>query len=516
MNSLNIYSKLVLFVGLLGLAASSMAQTSTIRVEDLSVQTSEFNNHSTDYVLSPKDADPEYEDTEFGEFMYNEASTPTRLEMLRLLSKDTPSMLVFLQALSMGLGIDDVLEAAVEFQSDKGRDFGAAAASILPVIPDTSDYNFGRYDLESLDEEREDRPDEDKDKPIYIERVAERFFDGREILAPFPDWYEGQVHFYAAASELLELDKVDEKAHWYYSDSTIPTSDRPVFVSLYESDKSVLIDGEERIAKAFAEQGPSATVPVVFIYNRLRERAIDQIEDFPHTLKGLQRAFTEQGLMVTPTPEWQNGDYHIKAKMKEVYEIFNIPAREDYTQEEWERLLEETSKYIPAEQDYEPEAWQRLVAESKAYDVSNTSFIVTMIDSGVDSEEEGALQIHQPNMLQLALYDDPRTEAEFPFMEPDGDSLSFGSVLGKGIIINRPDLIAALRFLGVEEIPVAIHYIDSARTKPFALGVKGITNIIVGAGTPPGNLGGGGGFGPPPVTPPPPPPPVCASPPCNN
>ena len=116
-----------------------------------------------------------------------------------------------------------------------------------------------------------------------------------------------------------------------------------------------------------------------------------------------------------------------------------------------------------------------------------------MIDTGIEGENTASI-VRQDGLLQYALYDDPRTEAAFPFVAPEGDSLSFGSILGKGMIINRPDLIAALQFLGVEEVPVAIHYIDSARTKPYLLGARGIKNIILGAGTPPGTLGGGGGF----------------------
>ena len=375
MNSLNILNKYflatVLLIGLTFFGAVASAQSSTIRAQDIS-SGSEFNNHSPDYVLSHRDADPEYEDTEFGEYLYNEASTPTRLEMLRLLSKETPSTLVFLQAISMGLGIDDVVQAAAEFQSNKGRDFASAAISILPVVPEKSDHVFARYDLEELDEERADRPELDREKPIYVERVAERFFEDRSVLAPFPDWYEGQVHFYAAASELKELIDEGDNNRWYFSESEIPVADRPVFVSLYESDKSIMIDSRDKIDDAIAKNGQNATVPVVFIFNRYRERAVEHVEDYPHTLRGLHDAYTEKGLMVTPAPEWQNGEYHIKAKMEEIYEIFNIPAREDYTEEEWQELVEETDKYIPAEDDYEPDQWKKLVDESRQYDVTNT------------------------------------------------------------------------------------------------------------------------------------------------
>ena len=47
---------------------------------------SEFDNKSDAYVKDWRTSVPkeDYADTEFGELMYNEASTPTRLEVLRL------------------------------------------------------------------------------------------------------------------------------------------------------------------------------------------------------------------------------------------------------------------------------------------------------------------------------------------------------------------------------------------------------------------------------------------------
>ena len=511
---------------LLGISGSVLAQQQSLGTVSTAAadrpRSSEFNNHSSDYVIGQNRADPDYQDTVFGELMYSEASAPTRLEMLRLLSKETPSYLVFLQAVSMGLGIDEVLQAAVRYQENKGRDFAVSAISILPVLPDSNDHVFGRYQIQDLEEERDNRQDEsDRQKPIYIKSVIDRFFADREILVPSPDWYEGQSHFNASAAELLDLLAAQEKGmHWYFSESGIPKSDRPIFISLYQFDKSVIIDGKDRLENAIAEIGPNATVPVVFIFNRQQERAIGQLQNYPHTLRGLQAAYAEQELMLTPTPEWQNGEYHIKASMKEVYEVFNIPSKQDLDPKEWQQLLEESQEYIPSEQDYSPEQWTKLVEEAKTYDVQNTSFLVTIIDSGDQDHHEQKNDVNANKhladySLQLAMFDDPRPEAAFPFVSPEASNLSLAAVLRKGITINRPDLIAALKYLGVEEIPVAVYYVDDARTKAYRLGAKGLRSVLIGAGVPAGNLGGAGGFGPPPATPPVEPP-VCASPPCIN
>ena len=104
--------------------------------KDRPVAESEFDHDSSAYVKDWRQATPidQYEDTEFGELLYNEASTPTKLEMLRLLSKDTPSILVFMTALSMGLDIESVLQASVNYQPNKSRDLASSAVTVLPLI----------------------------------------------------------------------------------------------------------------------------------------------------------------------------------------------------------------------------------------------------------------------------------------------------------------------------------------------------------------------------------------------
>lgn len=437
---------------------------------------SEFDNHSDLYVKSPANADPDYEDTEFGSLLYNEASLPTRLEVLRLLSKETPSALVFLQAVSMGLGIDDVLSAAVRYEPNKGRDFAQSAITILPWLDDTEGYDYGSYELDDLNRD-------DESKPYSIAEVAERFFENREILLPHPDWYEGQIHFQASAAELKELGTENRLVKWYRNNSTKATRERPVFVSLYEANHDIVIDGEDRIEKALEEYGPDARLPVVFVYNRLNERPIDQLE-YPKTILGLQKAFTENSLMVTPTPEWQTGEFHIQAKLEEIYQIFEMPEEEDF----------------------EPEHWQRLLEEAENYNVADTSFLCVALSTG-EGDELSRRSI--PAGTVFASYDDPRSEGGFPYAAPGGD-FNLEEMLRTGLIINRLDLIAALNTLGVTEIPLSFYYINSARVKPYTRGPRGLLALAIGLDVP-GTPGGTGGFGPPPEDPP-----VCASPPCNN
>jgi len=450
---------------------------------------SEFDNQSDSFVRDWRAASPDYADTEFGERIYNEASTPTKLEILRLLSKDTPSLPVFMQALAMGVSIDTVLQAAVEYQPANSRDFTGSAVTVLPLLEEHERPQlYSSYRLDELERENDALP-------YSVETVIDRFFERRLVLRPYPDWFGGQYHFLASAAELKRLQGTESNARWYRNKSNQDFTKRPIFVSLYESDRSVLIDGGDRINEAL-NADPNALLPVVFIFNRLNERAVDNL-GYPQTIKGVHAAFTEKGLMLTPTPEWQFGDHHLYATVEEFYDVFAIPT----------------------ERDFEPEQWQNLLQEARKYTVDNTAFLVTIIDSNDDGKVSYAVSENQ----QVAAWDDPRTEAAFPYVEPDvadSGSLqktrplqnskswqnpdSLRSIVNRGLVFNRPDLIAALNALGVTEVPVAFYYLADARVAPYNRGRRGLVSAAIGAGAPPAVFGGGG-FGAPP---PPPPAPV--------
>lgn len=434
---------------------------------------SEFDNRSESYVKDWRDGLPreQYEDTEFGGLMYNEASTPTKLEVLRLLSKDTPSMMVFMTAMSMGLDIETVAQASAKYQPEKSRELAASAVNLLPILTESTSYLYSSYELEDLERE--------EDKPYSVESVVEKFFEQRLVLRPYPDWFDGQFHFMASAAELKRLQAPQENVQWYRSKSTdVDTSNRPVFVSLYESSSSILIDGEQRIDRALKDN-PNALVPVVFIFNRLNERPIDEL-GYPLTIKGTQAAYVEKNLMLTPTPEWQLGEYHMYASLDEFYEIFNIPE----------------------EDDFEPEAWQKLLEEAEDYTVTDTAFLLVVL--GAPEDEDTTTKRSLTAEQLYAAWDDPRTESSYPYVGPsDGPPATLKNLMGQGLIFSRPDLIAALNALGVTQVPVAFYYLDSSRVKPYIRGPRSLIQSILGVIPSSGTFGGSGGI-------------ICASPPCTE
>ena len=472
----------MLFVCLVGV---SMAQEDSALINEegyriKQADESEFDNYSDAFVRDWREADPDYEDTEFGEFMYNEASTPTKLEMLRLMSKGTPSLTVTLHAVSMGIDIENMLQAAVNYDVDgSGSSLASSAVSVLPVLAEAKEYRYAGYELIDLERETES-------EPYKVQEVIDRFFEERSVLRPYPDWFEGQYHFLASAKELDNLLEDKKESKWYRSKSNEPVEKRPVFVSLYESSGAVLVDGEDRIKEALI-QDPNALLPVVFVFNRLRERSLDQL-NYPKTLRGVQQAYAEKSLMLTPVPEWQLGEYHSYIDIAEFYEIFDIPEEEDF----------------------EPEAWQSLLEEAENYSVTGTSFLVTVVGAGPESSEKQRKKDEDYNQASLdffanqyAAWDDPRTEGDFKYVVPgESSSVTLDNIMGKGLIFNRPDLMAALNALGVKKVPVAFYYVDSARVKPYVKGKRVLLQSVRGVILRPSVPVGNGGFTP------------CASPPC--
>ena len=511
-------SLMVLMLCLLATQPSNANQLDEDGYRIPSPSESEFDNVRSSSAPPPlprvANSDQEYIDTTFGEFLYSEASLATKLEMLRLLSKETPPTQVFLHAISMGLGVDEMLRASASYEGGRARELAVAAVNVLPLVDQTPAYRYSGYELEDIERDEE---------PIYLAGdVLTRFFDDRKVLRPQPDWLEGQIHFRASAAELNALVAGGDNVRWYLnpqdSRKLIDRSKRPIFVSLYEEDGSVRIDSQDRIRQALRTD-PNSKLPVVFIFNRLNEIALDQLieAEYPLTVRGVRDAYVEKTLMLTPVPEWDVGEHHIKAELSELDELFNLPTQNDF----------------------EPEHWQRLLAAARDYSVEGTAFLIVVMpnasgDEADDDERNNRYSLRSVFDLdislktQLAAWDNPRSESAFPFVAPGTDAYyerderderrdrsnaqGDDGLLGDGLILNRPDLIAALLHLqnelGKTRVPVAFYYVDSARVKSFLRGPRALLGFVEGVpGTPPG--GGNGGFGPPPEDPP-----SCASPPC--
>ena len=496
MNTVKVFV-LLLFVAPVFSLKLAIAQTSTdypSSYKSSQPGESEFDNYNDGFVSYWQNADEEYQDTVFGEQIYNETSTPTKLEMLRLLSKETPPTVVFLHALSMGLAVDEMLLASLEYQEDNARGLASSAVSLLPYLQNRNVYEYPTYNLDSLElyikglEEQRNKGSVDPGKehiPYLVQEVIDNFFEEGLVLAPYPDWLDGQMHFIASAEELLGLSR-QNKTFWYQSNNTQSVEDRPIFVSLYKHNKSVLVDGIKRIEDAINQkksvQDP-VDIPVVFIFNRENERSVSSL-GYPVTLQGVQDAYIEKNLMLTPVPEWNTGEYHALIDIDEFYAKFDIPQ----------------------EKDFEPQAWQRLLDDARNYDVNETSLLVIVLNQANHErtkQQNSSTKLNIDNSVLLAAWDDPRTESQFLYTPPkrynsDGDEVlnvseyTIDSIVGQGLVLNRPDLVAALKALGVRKVPVAFYYFDDERVKPYFRGPRSLIQAAIGADTPKVVLPNGG------------------------
>ena len=515
-------------------ASSAQSATGYLPTEP---QTSEFDNLRTRSAPPPLDPSEPHQDTEFGELMYNESSLATRLELLRLLSKQTPSLQVYLHAVSMGVGVDDMLRAAGSYYPKQSRQMLSSAINVLPLLDHDIDYGFGDFQLEDIERDREyslkSDPEyrasglEDEQKRYLSADVVERFFDGRNALRPAPDWLEGEYHFKVSAAELLHVLRnrttEEEKAEivWYQRPADRPALKRPLFVSLYDRGERMGIDGDGQMRSLTASESETL-LPVVFIFNRENEIGLTQLveEEYPLTIRGVRDAYQDRRLMLTPVPEWDLGDYHIMAELEEIDQLFDLPI----------------------EDDFEPEHWQALLAAARKYRINDTSFLFVVLpnssgdeadeeDEQVDANKSYTLEYAGP---QYAAWDDPRTEEAFPYVVPRHDDdddenqrrrnedddrdyakADLGDYMGDGVIVNRPDLLAALLHLrdelAIQSVPAAFYYVDKSRVRAFRQGPIRLRRLIEGVTTQPPPRGTGG-FGPTPENPPP----ECASPPCSN
>jgi len=256
-------------------------------------------------------------------------------EFARLFDLGYPPATVMMHAVSTGMSINDILYIAVKSDLSRAQEFYDTANSLLPALPGWVCQAGGQTERYT----RTLGPDELGDDPTIL-RVAQSYFESGKRVVPFPDWSQGRVHMQARVSELVDL-VGDEQ--WYVagrsdgSPRTVPN--RPVFVSLYKHNESIVVDsGIQRIQRA-AEQGRER-LPVVLVYNNRRQRPISAFGR-DATLGRLAEAFYADGIELTAVPEWQVGDHHKKATPEELGEIIEVPDREDISEDRWETLEQE-------------------------------------------------------------------------------------------------------------------------------------------------------------------------------
>ncbi|MBT5031153.1 MAG: hypothetical protein HOM55_02530 [Proteobacteria bacterium] len=241
---------------------------------------------------------------EFGAKLYSEPTVSTRQEIINLLRQGFPSNEVFLLAISMGLPIDEILDAAATDterygEPEKVRDYVLSAETLLPYLRTDSADQYSRYNVGQTGYQV---------SSVGATEVVDRALLNQEAIEDTPPWYLGanQNHLVHGLSDFdrLRREQIDA-GQWYerlvdvpgrFASSTHVV--HPVFVSIYprfenEFESRVLTD-------LTGESGSGDEIPVVYIFNEPRERAIIDFR-FPLDLNEVSTRYREQGLYPVST-----------------------------------------------------------------------------------------------------------------------------------------------------------------------------------------------------------------------
>jgi len=227
----------------------------------------------------------------------------------------------------------------------------------------------------------------DKNK---IQEIITRYFDVPEILAPIPDWVDGEYNAVFDYKDLLQFASSD---YWYYPDPERPFMDpkrpRSLLVSLYVGINKVVIDNYE--IDLLRKELESDQIPVTFVFN---DSNVVPISYFgPNvSIEEVRKAFFERGIKLADVPIWWLGDHHLQATIEEFEKYFDIPPLED----------------ISAEKQ------QAIRAELEGVGFTRKPFIVTIMS------ESASMVIDQPERLRVAASMGMKEmPVVFNFIEPD-------------------------------------------------------------------------------------------------
>ena len=153
------------------------------------------------------------------------------------------------------------------------------------------------------------------------------------------------AHIHASADELLALAEQSNE-FWYFQDSPLGqgqinsenlSANSPILVALYPGSGQAVVSPWqlERINQAKMD---GVILPVMLFYNSGLIRPLSQIAKkigFPE----LVNAYIRNGIKVSPSPSWEQGNYHTQATAQQLKEIFDLPEKADIPEERYTKAL---------------------------------------------------------------------------------------------------------------------------------------------------------------------------------
>jgi len=253
-----------------------------------------------------------------------------------------------------------------------------------------------------------------------LKEIVQRYFDVPEVLAPIPNWIDGEYNGIFNYNDLLQFSSPE---YWYHPDPSrqILSGKRPhsVLVALYVGTNQVVLDNN-MIDALHADLGTDE-IPVTFVFNDTNTVPISYF-GANVSLEEIFKAFNERGIKVADPPMWWQGDYHLKPTIEEFEKFFDIPALEDI----------------------DPDKRAALQADLEAHGFSRKPIIVSLF------EESESMAVDQPERLRVAAsMGITRIPTTFNFVEQD----SFVAHCGPGTPVGSGAVSGSTTPIGSATVP---------------------------------------------------------------
>ncbi len=254
-------------------------------------------------------------------------------EIDQFLEAGYPPASVLIHASSMGIAIDRAMYAAVRSQPQRADELYMTALELMGFLPGwtcTTGVDRGQYDpvydVNALPEER------------LVQDVADRYFQDRSRLEPFPDWPNDEFHMLASTAELLDLLSRIEPGYWYRPGAG-RNERQGVLIGLYPDTDEIIINTTAERIRQWRDEGMER-IPVTFFFNLDYQRPVSRFGN-DLTLQDITDSFFEGGDELTPVPLWTEGDHHLEVSGEELEELFELPETNDIDPQRYQALRDD-------------------------------------------------------------------------------------------------------------------------------------------------------------------------------
>jgi len=213
--------------------------------------------------------------------------------------------------------------------------------------------------------------DLESDNPI--EEIVNRYFRVPEVLAPIPNWIDGEYHAIFSHKDIIQFATSE---FWYF-----PNPDRPILsspkrprslqIALFVGTNQVVVD--HNMLEALRDELGSDDIPVTFVFNDSNTVPVSYFGT-NISLEEVLKAFKERGIKVADVPMWWLGDYALRPTIAEFETFFDVPALEDIS----------------------PERQAKLRADLEEHGFTRKPIIVNMMS------ESGTMALDQPERVRVA------------------------------------------------------------------------------------------------------------------